>query len=249
MATPTLTKARTISSVLLELFSDKLAYGFSTKGKTLAGTNADADTLNANRQFWLEQFGMSTDLDALSFPTQVHENRFFKTSEARHNEVDAILVDTPNTPAVVFSADCTPVILYAPDIHQGAVVHCGWKSTTKRLAQTMVNTLVGQGATVDQLIAVIGPALSIDGFEIDSPVLEMLELSSNSHHRELWMRKSPSNPAKFHADIPFINELQLREVGVRRIERIALATDTHRDLFWSHRAGDAERQGTFLELK
>jgi copper oxidase (laccase) domain-containing protein len=62
------------------------------------------------------------------------------------------------------------------------------------------------------------------------------------------LKTSTTHRSKFHADIPFINELQLREVGVRRIERSAHATNTHRELFWSYRAGEDERQGTFLEL-
>jgi|GEM_PF-5107249 len=249
MASETITRQRQVTSILLEQYASKVSYGFSTKDKSVGGTETTPEQLNDNRRYWLEQFGMNVDLDALSYPTQIHQKEFFRTSEARYGEVDAILVDTPYTPAVVFSADCTPVILYAPDIHQGAVVHCGWKSTTQMLAKEMVTALIQAGACADQIVAVIGPALSIDGFEIDSPVLEILEFSSNTHHRTLWMKKSSSNPAKFHADIPFINELQLREMGVRRIERIALATDTHSALFWSHRAGDAERQGSFLELR
>jgi hypothetical protein len=40
----------------------------------------------------------------------------------------------------------------------------------------------------------------------------------------------------------------LRHAGVRRLERLAIATDTHPDRLWSFRAGDWQRQGTFLEL-
>ncbi len=234
------------SSVLLEAYTHRLRYGFSTKPDFVAGVEADASLLDEHRQAWLKRFSMNPD--KLAFPTQVHGADYFAVSQAQHGNVDAILVDQPHSPAVVFSADCTPVILYAPDIHQGAVVHCGWKSTALGLAPKMVDVLVKAGADVSQIIAVIAPALSLDGFEIDADVLTELQASIPWESQGLWYRRSVHLPTKFHADVPFVNELQLRHAGVRRLERLAMATDTHPDLLWSFRSGDWQRQGTFLEL-
>jgi hypothetical protein len=240
------TVSKRIESVLLNAYEQRLRYGFSTKPDFVAGVEADASLLNEHRQAWLRTFGMTSA--QLAFPTQVHGNDYFAVSHAQHGEVDAILVDQPHSPAVVFSADCTPVILYAPDIHQGAVVHCGWKSTALGLAPKMVGVLVEAGAEVSQIIAVIAPALSLDGFEIEADVLTQLQASIAWESQGLWYRRSTHHHTKCHADVPFVNELQLRHVGVRRLERLAIATDTHPDLLWSFRSGDWQRQGTFLEL-
>ena len=233
-------------SILLELYTPRLRYGFSTKPDFVAGLEGDPAVLKQHRQAWLKRFGMNPT--RLAFPTQVHGADYFAVSQAQQGEVDAILVDQPHHPAVVFSADCTPIILYAPDIHQGAVVHCGWKSTALGLAPKMVDVLAKAGAQSAHMIAVIGPALSIEGFEIDVEVLEQLQASLSGQSEALWYRTSEHTPTKFHADVPFVNELQLRQAGLRRIERLAMATDTHADLLWSFRSGDWQRQGTFLEL-
>ncbi|MCE2930508.1 MAG: polyphenol oxidase family protein [Vampirovibrionales bacterium] len=235
-----------IESVLLNAYAHRLRYGFSTKPHFVAGVEADTSVLDEHRQAWLKRFAMNTD--KLAFPIQVHGNEYFAVSQAQHGEVDAILVDQPHSPAVVFSADCTPVILYAPDIHQGAVVHCGWKSTALGLAPKMVNVLREAGADVSKMIVVIAPALSLDGFEIDADVLAQLQASIPWEAQGLWYRKAFNHSSKFHADVPFVNELQLRHAGVRCLERLAMATDTHPDLLWSFRSGDWQRQGTFLEL-
>jgi copper oxidase (laccase) domain-containing protein len=108
--------------------------------------------------------------------------------------------------------------------------------------------LANAGADRSQLIAVIAPALSLDGFEIDADVLAQLQASIAWETQGLWYRRSIHHPTKFHADVPFVNELQLRHAGVRSLERLAMATDTHPDLLWSFRSGDWQRQGTFLEL-
>jgi copper oxidase (laccase) domain-containing protein len=234
------------SSILLEQYTTRLRYGFSTKPDFVAGLEGDPSVLQQHRQAWLKRFGMNPT--RLAFPTQVHGADYFALSHAQQGEADAILVDHSHHPAVVFSADCTPIILYAPDIHQGAVVHCGWKSTALGLAPKMVDVLVKAGAQAAHLIAVIAPALSLDGFEIDADVLTQLQASIAWETQGLWYRRSVHHPAKFHADVPFVNELQLRHAGVRRLERLAIATDTHPDILWSFRAGDWQRQGTFLEL-
>ena len=241
-----MTSSKRIESVLLDAYAHRLRYGFSTKPDFVAGTEADASLLDEHRQAWLRAFGMTPT--KLAYPTQVHGDDYFAVSQAQHGNVDAILVDQPEHPAVVFSADCTPVILYAPDIHQGAVVHCGWKSTALGLAPKMVDVLVEAGADVFQMIAVIAPALSLDGFEIDADVLAELQASIAWESQGLWYRRSTHHANKYHADVPFVNELQLRHAGVRRVERLAMATDTHPDLLWSFRSGDWQRQGSFLEL-
>ena len=233
-------------SILLEQYTPRVRYGFSTKPDFVAGLEGDPSVLQQHRQAWLKRFGMNPT--RLAFPTQVHGADYFAVSHAQQGEADAILVDHSHHPAVVFSADCTPIILYAPDIHQGALVHCGWKSTALGLAPKMVDVLANAGADRSQLIAVIAPALSLDGFEIDADVLAQLQASIAWETQGLWYRRSIHHPAKFHADVPFVNELQLRQAGVRRIERLAAATDTHADLLWSFRSGDWQRQGTFLEL-
>jgi YfiH family protein len=240
-----------IESNYLNALSHRLRYGFSTRPTSVAGTATPEADVVKNRQYWLAQFGMNTDLSAFTCPTiQVHGTDFARVSQIKHPcEVDAIVVDEAHKPAATFSADCTPVILYAPDVHIGAVLHCGWKSTAQGLAKKMVNELVTRHNTnPTNMVAVIGPALSLDGFEIDADVQNQLAATLNSNYGHLWNRRSVYSPGKFHADVALVNELQLRECGLRRIERLAIHTDTHPHLLWSHRAGDAERQGTFLEL-
>jgi copper oxidase (laccase) domain-containing protein len=236
-----------IQSILLEAYSDVLRYGFSMRPDYVAGSEADFSNLEQHRLAWLKRFGMTTT--SLATPTQVHGDDYFAVSEAQTGHVDAILLDEVGKPAVVFSADCTPVILYAPDIHQGAVVHCGWKSTALGLAPKMADVLAQKGANLQHLVAVIAPALSLDAFEIEADTLEALQTSIAWESAGIWYRESMEHPHKFHADVPFINELQLRKIGVRRIERLAYATDTHPELLWSFRAGAWERQGTFMELR
>jgi polyphenol oxidase len=249
MVENTPTKQVVIQSKLLDDYAEQLRYGFSTKPQYVAGLEAATEALQQHRAYWLQQFEMQ-GVEALRYPTQVHGEQWFNCSdEALTGNADAIIVDKPLCPAVVFSADCTPVLLYAPDVHKGAVVHCGWKSTTLQLAAKVATHLMNRyGANANHMVAVIGAGLSIEGFEIDTPVLEALEASiPQQTPLETWA-KLDTTTRKWKANVPQINALQLQATGLTRIELLPFATDTHPALFWSFRRGDWQRQGSFLQL-
>lgn len=239
-----------VRSVLLDAYAETVRYGFSVKPLPVGGSELPEAERTANRAYWLQALGMNPTVGALRYPTQVHGDAWFKASETVHAEADGIWLDVPNIPAVVFSADCTPVLLYAPDIHQAMALHCGWKSTAQRLAAKGAAHLVAQGADVAKLIAVIGPALSTAGFEVDEDVITQLQPTLPAEtDATVWMTHKPIT-GKYHVSVPQVNALQLQVVGVEvaNIELLPFATDTHPGLFWSFRAGDWQRQGSFLQL-
>jgi YfiH family protein len=245
LETPTL-----IQSPVLEPYRERLRYGFTTKPYFVGGSEAGHDELLRHRTYWLHALGMGRTRHPLRFPVQVHGDAYFLASQVYSQAADAIVLDEPNLPAVVFSADCTPVLLYAPDIHQAALVHCGWKSTALGLAAKMASYLVSAGADASQLRAVIGPALSQNGFEIDADVQTTLASSMPADlPAHLWSRHDVERQ-KYYASVPEVNRQQLLAVGVQpaHMDCLPYATDTHPELFWSFRAGDWQRQGSFMML-
>ena len=242
--------AELLRSKLLDAYADKVAYGFSVKPKPVAGIELSEKEQTKNRAYWLHAMGIDANVAKLRYPTQVHGDQWFQASTTVHAEADGIWLDVPKLPAVVFSADCTPVFLYAPDIHQGMALHCGWRSTAQSLAQKVAKHLIAQGAAVSELIAVIGPALSFDGFEVDEPVIEQLKatISPALVDSSFWAVTNEQTQ-KWHASVPMVNALQLEAIGVENVEILPFTTDTNPDWFWSFRAGDWQRQGSFLMLR
>jgi YfiH family protein len=262
-----------LRSALLEPFSNAtsnaaaptLRYGFTTRqlpqgglaeawvgGQPPEGTfEAHAQQVEAHRQAWLAALGMSTTAP-LRYTVQVHGTASFCTSSGTVcAEADAIVVDTPHAPAMVLSADCTPVILYAPQQRVGAVVHAGWKGTALGVAAVVAQRLVAEHAVPPQeLLAVMGPALSADGFEIGEEVLQALEASlPTGTPLEAWAFWDKTT-RKWHANVPQVNALQLQAVGVlpQHTECLAAFSDKHPAHFWSFRRGHWQRQGTLLQL-
>ncbi len=240
-----------LRSNLLDAYADKVRYGFSIKPTPVAGEHLSLADQAANRADWLALFNMNDSDDAatLRYPTQIHGDQWFQASTTVHAPADGIWLDTPYLPAVVFSADCTPVFLYAPDIHQGMALHCGWKGTAQCLAAKAAKHLIAQGAAAAELIAVIGPALSFDGFEVGFEVITQLKATLPlTSDPSAWSGVNPETN-NWHASVPMVNALQLGAIGVKQVELLPFATDTHPDWFWSFRAGDWQRQGSFFMLR
>ena len=47
--------------------------------------------------------------------------------------VDALVTNVPGVCIAVSTADCVPVLLYAPDVKTVAAIHAGWRGTVQRI--------------------------------------------------------------------------------------------------------------------
>ena len=58
---------------------------------------------------------------------------------------DGLVLLEPGVIGVIKTADCLPVILYAPDYPACAIVHAGWRGTALRISRKAVAAMVGLG--------------------------------------------------------------------------------------------------------
>lgn len=93
--------------------------------------------------------------DDLAFMRQVHGRTVARAAADTTPEADALVLDTPGTAAVVRVADCTPIVLVAPDRPLAAVVHAGRVGMLDGVVPAAVDALRAGGAT--RLEAWVGP--------------------------------------------------------------------------------------------
>ena len=71
------------------------------------------------------------------------------------DETDALLVTAPGILAVIFTADCLPVILYDPAGKRGAVIHAGWKGMARGIIPSVLSRMVEElGSRKEDILAV-----------------------------------------------------------------------------------------------
>ena len=153
-------------------------------------------------------------------------------------ECDALVTNDPGTALMVFTADCTPVLLW--DSVTGAVgaAHAGWRGTAAKIAVKTLEAMVDRfGCDVDNIHAAIGPNIGACHFETDADVPEAILAAYGEKAMEFIQKKGD----KYFLDLKAINALGLREAGVRSIDCSTSCTACAPHRFWSHRVTGGKR--------
>ena len=153
-------------------------------------------------------------------------------------ECDALVTDDPGTALMVFTADCTPVLLW--DSVTGAIgaAHAGWRGTAAKIAVKTLQAMTDHfGCDPKNVCAAIGPNIGQCHFETDADVPEAI-LAAYGQAAEPYIEKKGE---KYFLDLKAINALGLREAGVSSIELSDSCTACAPHRFWSHRVTGGKR--------
>lgn len=110
----------------------------------------------------------------LIFPQQVHGDVVWKVSDVDvikrwHVEADAVMTDVVGLPIAVRTADCLPLLLYAPQHRVIAAVHAGWRSTRLEIVRKSVEAMMDSyGVKAEEIRAVIGPCIRRESYRVGS---------------------------------------------------------------------------------
>jgi polyphenol oxidase len=205
-------------------------------------SSPDKDFVKNNRSMVAN--AMSIDNSKLFFPSQVHQTRIVNvdsnTDRSTLTDTDALITAERRICIAVMSADCVPIILYDKKNQAVAAIHSGWKGTVaKILAKTLAEMKLLFNTDGKNIIAGIGPSVSVQSYEVGQEVIDAVEKSFGGSN-ELLVEKA-NGKAKF--DLWKANIQQLVEFGVplESIEVSNLCTIRNNNDFFSARKGDAGR--------
>ncbi len=104
--------------------------------------------------------------------TEKDRGRGARSTETAPEGIDAMVTAVPGLAIAMMVADCAPIALYDPHGHIAAVVHSGWRGTVVRVAEAAVRSMADLGASPDDLVAVIGPAVDPEQYRVGPEVME-----------------------------------------------------------------------------
>ena len=163
-------------------------------------------------------------------------------------ECDGLITNTPGIALVVFTADCTPILLHDPVTGAVGAVHAGWRGTAANIVGKAVEAMVSAfGCEPGNIRAAIGPNIGPCCFATDSDVPEAM-VKALGHSASSHIRTSGD---KFYVNLKAINAQFFQNAGVGRIEISPSCTMCQSDRFWSHRVtkGDRGSQGAIIVCK
>jgi len=163
-------------------------------------------------------------------------------------ECDGLITNTPGVALVVFTADCTPILLHDPVTGAVGAVHAGWRGTAADIAGKAVRAMADTfGCDPANIRAAIGPNIGQCCFATDADVpdamIRALGRSALNHIR--------AEDNKYYVNLKEINAQFLRNAGVSHIEISPSCTMCQSNRFWSHRVTKENRgsQGAIIVCK
>ena len=171
---------------------------------------------------------------------QIHSDIVRKVTKQDHlgldhhlyPECDALITNDPGTALAIFTADCTPILLWDPQTGAVGAIHAGWRGTAQNIAGKTVDAMVAEfGCRAENIRAAIGPNIGACCFEAGEEVPQAMIVTFGQESRD-FIR---SVGEKFYLDLKRINALALQKAGVKEIEISMDCTMCQPDRFWSHR--------------
>jgi YfiH family protein len=182
---------------------------------------------------------------------QVHSARVVQAKRPRlleeeHLQADAIVTDQKGVSILMLFADCVPILFYDPVKKIVAGAHGGWQGTFKGVAgQTVQVMQENYGCNPGDILAVIGPSISVKNYEVGPEVAQ----AAQAHFDDETGVVQRKNGRTF-VDLQLANQLFLERAGVRQITRSGICTMAENEDWFSHRGehGLAGRFGAVITL-
>ena len=179
---------------------------------------------------------------------QVHSDIVRKVTRADCNgvdnhaypECDALITNDPGVGLVIFTADCTPILLWDPVTGAVGAVHAGWRGTASGITKKTVDMMVAEyGCDPANIHAAIGPNIALCCFETDEDVPNALREALGDEVEDCFEMYD----GKYHVDLKDANAIWLQRAGVKygNIEISISCTACRPDRYWSHRVTKGER--------
>ena len=221
------------------------------------GTHRGDDPENVRKNYSILATALGFDPDKLVLTHQTHTDTVLQVGPEQYGagltgpelpECDGLITNVPGTALVVFTADCTPILLHDPVTGAVGAAHGGWRGTAAGIAAKAVQAMqAAYGCRPADIRAAIGPNIGPCCFETDADVpqamLTALGIAAQAHIRQ--------SGNKYYVNLKELNALWLKRIGVRHIEISDACTACRPDRFWSHRITGSARgsQGAIIVCK
>jgi polyphenol oxidase len=183
---------------------------------------------------------------------QVHGDRILRVDGATAGDAlpaalgdaDGLMTRARGVALCVRTADCVPVLLFAPDVPAVAAVHAGWRGALLAIPGKAVRELKdGMGADPAALVAAGGPSIRQCCYEVSE---ELARQFTDRFGDGLVARQHEGGP---HLDIAGAARRALLEAGgqEKNVDVLAHCTCCDEARFFSHRR-DHGRTGRHLSL-
>jgi len=147
-------------------------------------------------------------------------------------KADAMVSAAHGVALGVSSADCGPILFADSEAGVIGAAHSGWKGAFTGVVAATVTAMEKLGARRERILAVLGPTISAQAYEVGPEFVERFKAANPTYARFFAASERPAH-AMF--DLPAFIGLRAQEAGIGRFVDLGLCTYGDEQRFFSYR--------------
>lgn len=195
-----------------------------------------ANNLKKNKQVIADFFKVKHDMIKISHQVHSTDVKILNNPDEDVSVVkaDALVTNKTNIVLAIKTADCCPVLFADVKNNVIAAAHAGWRGAFKGILENTIDKMIGLGAEVKNIHAVIGPSIDQKTYEVDNEFYQAF-LDSSYDNKKFFNDSKTSKHYMFNLKDYVIHRLHNK--NVRRVENLNLNTyDDEKNFFSCRRA-------------
>ena len=177
------------------------------------------------------------DCDSVVSLRQIHGTVVHEIDRKSHTgailQGDGMVTREKGVALGILGADCAPVLFFDPENRVVGAAHAGWKGAVSGVTDQVIEAMGGLGAKINNISAVVGPAIQPQSYEVSIELEEQVLSRSDTGCGDCFRLAGVGHKRMF--DLPLYIEKRLKKAGIAEIHR--LLEDTYSDelQFFSYR--------------
>jgi YfiH family protein len=198
------------------------------------GSSDDPARVIENRRRMTAQ--LSLPAEALVSVHQVHSPDVVVVEQpwprAARPRADGMVTTRPGLALGITTADCGPVLFADPEVGVVGACHAGWRGALIGILEATLDTMERQGARRDRVIAVLGPTIGPNAYEVGAEFVAEFRRADAANER-FFRPATREGHAMF--DLPAFIGARLTAAGVGEFADLGLCTYSDEERFFSYR--------------
>ena len=196
------------------------------------GSGDDIETVKKNRALVAADLGIANDHLVSSYQVHGTDVAVVTGPLAERPKVDGLVSSTPGVALAVLTADCGPVLFADPQARVIGACHAGWKGALNGVYRSTVEAMERLGARRENIIAVLGPTISQQAYEV-GPEFPAPFIEASKGHQKYFI---PSlRERRYMFDLPGFLSDEMKLIGLGKVVDLGLCTYTDEQRFFSYR--------------
>jgi YfiH family protein len=146
-------------------------------------------------------------------------------------QADAVVTRRRGIALGISTADCGPVLFADAEAHVVAAAHAGWRGALAGILEATLATMEGIGARRDRIVAVLGPMISQQNYEVGADLIGAFTAADPANDR--FFKPAP-RPDHAFFDLPGYIVARLTRAGIA-VADMGLCTYADPERFFSYR--------------